>query len=479
MDTQTYIDPGFVAKKTILDWNGWKVTASSKEIISLLASILPAVLYTGVLMSYSWKIGLLIILSSIPIIYASVRFGKRVWAIWDDNSSEKIVWSLYRNALWGDITELKVMGAGKYIVNKMLSLHRKFLAKISSNELNRLLALIGTTVIEYGLLIAAYVILLQGIIDQTYTVGAFVVITASLWGVKRELGNTFECVSVLETNANFIDDFIAYMDWKPVICSIPHAIKLEKAVPVSIEFRNVWFKYPRAKQWVFRDVSFTITKDEDVAIVGKNGAGKSTLVKLITRMYDPTKGEILISGVPLTQIDLEDFYKTIGLLNQDFRIYEFTAKENILLGDVSKKPAMTSIAKYAKLAQAHDFISKLKNEYATYLTNNVPEGQPLSGGQLQRLAIARVFYRKPKLLIMDEPTSAIDAIAEEEIFDNIFEYSENRTVIIISHRFATVKKAKRILVIDEGKIVETGTHEQLLSNNGLYKQMYTAQNDSD
>lgn len=475
LDPQTYIDPSFIAKKTVLDWNIWKVTASAKTIIEIGAAITPAILYLIVLFTYDWKIGLLTVISSIPVILANTRFGKRVWAIWDVNSEEKVVWNMYRNSFWGDITSLKILGSGKYIIEKVLKLHHSFLDKINVNEKSRFVSILWTSGIEYLFLILAYVLLFQGVINGSFSVGAFFVITAALWGVKRDMGMCFEMISVLESNANFIDDFIDFMDWEPIIKSKPDAIIIAKDQPLSIEFKDVWFKYPRSKKWIFRGINFTITKDEDVALVGKNGAGKTTLVRLITRIYDPSKGEILINGVPLTDVNLEDYYKMIGLLNQEYQVYEFSAGENIYIGDTQKKKDNLEIEKYAKLAHAHKFISELKKGYDTFLSTDVPDGQVISGGQRQRIAIARVFYREPKLMILDEPTSAIDALAEEEIFNNIFDYSENKTVIIISHRFATVRKAKRIIVIDQGTIVEDGNHAELIRNDGLYKKMYDAQ----
>ncbi len=475
LDTQTYIDPKFTAKKNIIEWNGWKVSGSSKTIIELAVSILPTIIYFVVLLSYNWLIGLLTILSSIPLIITSTKFGKRVWSIWDDNSAQKIVWNIYRDSFWGDITDLKLLGAGKYLLNKMIDLQRRFINKINQNEKSRLYSTLWSSGIEYLFLISAYVVLFQGIINKSFTIGAFFVITSALWGVKQDMDNCIEKVSELESNASFVDDFITYINWEPIIKSKSDAVKISKTDPVSIEFRDVWFKYPRANKWIFRGLNFKITREEDVALVGVNGAGKSTLVKLITRMYDPTKGEILINGIPLKNIDLDDYHKAVGLLKQDFRVYEFTAKENIIIGDINQARNSGRIKKYTKLAKAHKFITELKKGYETYLSSDVDEGQVLSGGQKQRLAIARIFYREPKLLILDEPTSAIDAIAEEKIFDNIFEFSENRTVIIISHRFSTVRKANRIMVIDEGKIVEDGTHAQLMKKKGLYKKMHDSQ----
>jgi ATP-binding cassette subfamily B protein len=193
------------------------------------------------------------------------------------------------------------------------------------------------------------------------------------------------------------------------------------------------------------------------------------------RIYDPNKGDILINGINIKELDLDDYYKKIGILSQSFNQLGIPAKDNICIGDVSKKESREEIENAAKQADIHDVIVKLPSGYDTFLSREIKGGVQLSGGQWQKLAIARAFYRDAKLLILDEPTSAVDALSEEKIFDNIRENAKNKTTLIVSHRFATVRKAKRIIVIDNGKIVEDGNHEALMKMDGLYANMYRTQ----
>lgn len=475
LDPQTHLDPDFMAKRAVLNWNGWKVTHSSRIISIMIGELLPVILYVGTIISYNWLIGLLAMVSVLPTMFTSMRFGKRVWAIWDDNSDIKIKWDNYRDAAHRFSADTYYMGYGKYVVDKMTVLYNVFLDKLSNNESRRLRSIIFAGLIEYALVGLAYTILLKNIISGVHSIGAFAVITGALWGAKASLGNLFERYVALESNINFIDAFMDLIRLKPAITSPENAKAISEKEPISIEFKDVWFKYPKTKKWIFKGLNLKITKDEDVAIVGVNGAGKSTLMKLILRMYDPDKGEILINGINLRNIEINSYFKSIGFLTQDFQIYNFPVNENIWIGEINNLEKRDNVDHYAKKARAHEFIAELPHGYENYLTTSLPDGVKLSGGQQQRLAIARVFYRDPRLLILDEPTSAIDALGEEEIFNNIFEFAEDKTVIIISHRFATVKKAKQIFVIDKGEIVEQGKHAELMKIKGLYKKMYDAQ----
>ena len=214
--------------------------------------------------------------------------------------------------------------------------------------------------------------------------------------------------------------------------------------------------------------------DEAIAIVRNNGAGKTTIVKLILRIYDPQKGEILINGINIKDLDLDSYYKLVGILSQSFNQINITVKDNIFIGDISKN-IDNKIQEAAKNADIHQSIMGLPLKYDTFLSRDIKGGMQLSGGQWQKLAIARAFFRDPKLLILDEPTSAVDSISEEKIFENIRKNAEHRTTIIVSHRFATVRKADRILVIDNGEIIEDGNHSRLMEDNGLYAEMYNKQ----
>ena len=257
--------------------------------------------------------------------------------------------------------------------------------------------------------------------------------------------------------------------------SSTNPVKINNLVnPPEIEFKNVSFSYPNSKKKVIKNLNLKVHSGENVALVGRNGAGKTTIVKLLCRFYDVTSGEILINGTNIKDVDLKDWYGYLGTLFQEFIKYDFTVKENICLGATNNFDEKRML-QAAKQSGADSFIKDLPNKYDQLLGKQFEGGVDLSIGQWQKIAIARAFYESAPVLILDEPTSAIDSLAEEQIFATIKEESKDKTVIIISHRFATVKKADYIYVIDEGVIKEQGTHVQLDALGGLYKQMYTAQ----
>ena len=246
--------------------------------------------------------------------------------------------------------------------------------------------------------------------------------------------------------------------------------------PPEVSIRNVSFHYPNNNINILKDFSLTIKAGEKIAIVGENGAGKSTLVKLLSRIYDPQEGEILVNGKDLRDIKVNDWYKNLGVLFQDFNFYgELSAEENIYLGKSIKSLDNEKVAQASKSADAYDFIQKYPDKFKTTMSEKFKDGIQPSKGQQQKIAIARFFYRDAPFAIFDEPTSAIDAESEYRIFNEIYRFFKNKTVIIISHRFSTVRNANRIVVLDKGKIVEEGSHEELLKLNGKYANAFRKQ----
>lgn len=252
--------------------------------------------------------------------------------------------------------------------------------------------------------------------------------------------------------------------------------KLPQKEPPSIEFRDVWFKYPNSSKYALKGINLVINPQEEIALVGENGAGKTTLIKLLFRFYDTTKGKILINGIPIEKIDLENYYKLLGCIFQDYNFYgAMTVKENIAIGDSSKKPNLDKVKQAASMAEAKDFIEKLPLGYETIMSKQFSGGTNLSVGQMQKIALARMFYRNAPILILDEPTSSIDAQAEYRIFNRIYKFINDKTVIIISHRFSTVRNAQKIYVLKGGEIVERGSHNELLKMKGLYAKTFALQ----
>ncbi len=293
----------------------------------------------------------------------------------------------------------------------------------------------------------------------------------SLDGRLFELSNNVAQISGIAKKVGYVRQ----------IMELPPAIKsgdkhIDTSRPPEIEFRNVSFKYPQSDRPVLKNISFTIKPYEKISIVGANGAGKTTLIKLLLRFYDPTDGQILIDGVPLNELDLREYRNMIGTLFQEFNVYDaLDIKNNLAIARPMETLNRDRLVDSLKRAEAWEFVEKLPNGLNQKLSKQLDGGTKLSGGEWQKLAIARMFYRDPQILILDEPTAAIDAVAESKIFSNIYKEIRNKSLIIISHRFSTVRMADKIYVMEHGRIAESGTHDELLAKQGLYHKSFTLQ----
>lgn len=298
------------------------------------------------------------------------------------------------------------------------------------------------------------------------------------WAITGSLGFALQGVATLVRDIDVQTDgpgafaiekrFAAYV-LKPVEFSATDRVHQ------GVEFRNVAFRYPGTDRYVLHDVSFTIHPQTAVAIVGENGAGKTTLVKLLTRLYDPTEGVILLDGCDLRTYDLADLRSQIGVIFQDFVRYNLTARENIGFGELEYVEDLERVAQAADRGGAAPVIGKLANSYATMLGRTFENGVDLSGGEWQKLALGRAFMRQSQILILDEPTAALDALAEYEVYRRFAELTAGRTTVFISHRFSTVRMAQQILVLADGQVVESGNHAELMARNGRYAEMFKVQ----
>ncbi len=277
---------------------------------------------------------------------------------------------------------------------------------------------------------------------------------------------------MLEMNL-YTSDYFELMELPPLIEERKPGHRFEKVAPPLIEFQNVGFEY-LDKTPILKKISFTIKPGEHIAIVGPNGAGKSTLIKLLLRFYDPTAGKISVNDFDLKDLKIKQWYEFVGTLFQDFSHYPLTIRDNIRLGN-PKSVDTKRMIEAAKKSGAHDFIEKLPKGYEQRLGRKFDDSVELSQGQWQKLALARAFYEEPPILILDEPTSAIDAEAEAEIFENLDKAYQDKTLIFVSHRFSTVRNADKIIVLKKGQIAEEGSHEQLMKKDGIYARMFNKQ----
>ncbi|MCS7109502.1 MAG: ABC transporter ATP-binding protein/permease [Candidatus Micrarchaeota archaeon] len=324
-------------------------------------------------------------------------------------------------------------------------------------------------------LISAWLII-ESYLNGGITIGQLTFYWSLLFQVIGSSGLILESVYEINHKSKYITQILRLMNFKPIIKEPKQKKEFPNPIKKGIEFRNVTFYYPGSKKPVLKDFNLKINANENIAIVGENGAGKTTLIKLLLRMYDVSKGEILIDGISIKQFSRDEIYKNIGIIFQDFGMYEASVEENIWYGNIEEKIRIEKIHESAQKAGAWEFIKSLPKRYKTHLGKTLKKGgTELSRGQWQKIALAKAFYKDAQILCLDEPTASIDAKSEYKLFRRFKELAKNKTTILISHRFSTVKMADRIIVIDKGKIIESGSHKELMKRNGRYAKLYNLQ----
>jgi ATP-binding cassette subfamily B protein len=333
-----------------------------------------------------------------------------------------------------------------------------------------LLSLLGTLG-YYG----SYAFVIYETVIGALTIGALYFLTGAIAGASTNIQAVFATFSTIADQALFVTDLLDFFAMKATVSSKPNALPVPRRIRQGFEFRNVSFAYPGQTRQVLSNVSFLLQPGERLALVGENGQGKTTIVKLLTRLYDPTGGHILLDGVDLREYDLEDLWKEIGVIFQDFMRYDMSAHENIAIGRIEDKDNVFRVRAAAQKSLAEEVIRKLPKGYEQILGRRFEGGVDISGGEWQKMALARAYLRDAQLLVLDEPTAALDAKSEHEVFLRFAELTQGKMALLISHRFSTVKMADRILVLEHGQIAEQGRHDQLLLSGGRYAEMFELQ----
>jgi ATP-binding cassette subfamily B protein len=433
-------------------------------------------LAAGLLVYAPWLI-ILIILALLPAFVGEVHFNAQGYRLNYFRTPERrqLDYIRYLGSSVETAKEIKLFGLNSFLIDRF----RTFADRMYAD--NRRLAIRRAA---WGTLFAAlascayylaYALIVWRTARGDFSIGDLTFLSGSFLRLRGLLEGLLLGFSQIAGQALYLEDLFSFFDVRPSITSPANPRPFPQPLRSGIEFENVGFRYPDSDRWAVRHLSLTLTAGEVVALVGESGAGKTTIVKLLARLYDPTEGRILLDGCDLRDYDLTDLRRNIGVIFQDFVRFHFTAGENIAAGRIEASDDRDRIQQAAERSLADRIIERLPHGYDQPLGKRFHGGADLSGGEWQKIAIARAYIRDAEVLILDEPTAALDARSEYEVFQRFRDLSLAKTAILISHRFSTVRMADRILVLENGQVVEAGSHEQLVASGGRYAELFEVQ----
>jgi len=477
LDLIAYEDPVFYDRLERARVQATDRLGMIQSIGRLVQQVITAVSLSMVIMVFSPWLLLLLVLGVIPAFLGESHFAFLGYA--KNFRQTPIRRELdYLRVLGGSreaAKELKLFGLSNFLTERFTRLSNQIYDENVDLAKRRLMigslfSIIGTAG-YYG----AYAYVVWRTVQGALSIGTLQLLAGAIMQTSNNIQQIFSTASSIADQALFLTDLLAFFEMRPSIRSKENALPAPRPIVRGFEFRNVSFSYPGTSRLILNRLNFHLHPQERVALIGENGQGKTTIVKLITRLYDPTEGQVLLDGVDLREYSLEDLYKEIGVIFQDFMRYEMKAAENIAVGRIEDIQNQGLLRMAAAKSLADQVIGKLPLQYDQMLGRRFEGGVDLSGGEWQKVALARAYLREAQLLILDEPTAALDARSEFEVFKRFAELTTGKMALFISHRFSTVRMADRIVVLENGKIAEEGSHDQLASRGGRYAEMFELQ----
>jgi len=477
LDVTVYEDPVFYDRLERARVQATDRLAMIQQMGRLIQQSITAIAFSAVLVLYSPFLLLLLVIGILPAFLGESHFAFLTYAKNFRQTPYRRQMDYLRQVGGSKeaAKELRLFNLSNYLTDRFTALSQSIYEE--NVALNRrrlfwggLLAILG----QLGYY-AAYGLSIYRTLQGRYSIGDLTLITTAIMQAMSNIQQAFSTASGVADQALFLTDLLAFFEMKPRVESKVNGLRAPRPIKNGFEFRNVSFAYPGTERRVLSNFNFHLRCGERIALIGENGQGKTTIVKLITRLYDPTEGQVLLDGVDLREYDLDDLHAEMGVIFQDFMRYEMTARENIEVGRIEVEHSEEELEYAAKKSLASEVIDKLHGGFDQMLGRRFEGGVDLSGGEWQKIALARAYLRDAQLLILDEPTAALDARSELEVFERFAELTYGKMALLISHRFSTVRMADRIVVLEAGKLVEEGSHSELIALGGRYAAMFEMQ----
>jgi len=477
LDLATYEDPVFydrMERARVQVTDRIVMVEAVARFLQLLVGVVS--LCAGILWFSPWIL-LNILVCLVPAALVEGRFGAELYALNFRHTGKRRELDYLRQlgASRESAKEVKIFGLSPYLRHRYETLSGEILQDVLAHGRRALRSLSLPSILGSFGYYGAYAFSIYKTARGELSVGELTFLAGAIAGANRSIQDLFSTAVGIADQSLYINDMLAFFAVKPTICSGPKALKVPRPIRQGFEFRDVTFIYPGRTEPVLKGASFRLVPGERIALIGENGQGKTTIVKLMMRLYDPTAGQILLDGVDLREYDIDDLWHEVGVIFQDFARYEMTAADNISVGRIGRRGDQALIEDASRKSLADTVVARLPRGYEQVLGRRFDGGVDLSGGEWQKIALARAYMRDAQLLVLDEPTAALDAKGELEVFNRFGELTAGKMALFISHRFSTVRMADRILVLSDGKIVEEGHHEQLLASGGGYATMYELQ----